>query len=84
MPPGPCHSIRVACEAAGFRKGKHDAKKGVFRGLYRDCFNKVLKYKPLTGVNVPPAQVEACKLNRANRPTRRNAGRITRPKPTPR
>ena len=53
----PCKAVHEACEAAGFKKGDHKDKKG----LYLDCVNPLLKGESVQGVTVQPDAVAACK-----------------------
>jgi hypothetical protein len=55
----PCKNIEKACEAAGFVKGQHKEGKG--KGLWIDCMQKLKNGETVEGVNVAPAEIEACK-----------------------
>lgn len=57
----PCHKIKAACEAAGFIKGHHKEKKG----LYKDCMQPIMQGQTVAGVTVAPADLEACKAKKA-------------------
>ena len=52
----PCKPIHEACEAAGFKKGDHKDKKG----LYADCIKPILAGTAVPGVTVTPEAVAAC------------------------
>jgi len=51
----PCRNIVKACKEAGFL----GAKKGKGH-IYRDCVEKIIKGEMIEGVNVDPADVQAC------------------------
>ncbi|MGZ3744063.1 MAG: hypothetical protein ACXWRE_06945 [Pseudobdellovibrionaceae bacterium] len=53
----PCLEIKSACEAAGFKKGGHKEKKG----LYKDCLQPILAGQSVAGVTVGSQVVIACK-----------------------
>lgn len=53
----PCETIKKACEAAGFQKGKH--KDG--KGLFIDCMGKLAKGESVPGVTVSQDDINACK-----------------------
>lgn len=53
----PCQQIKSACEAAGFKKGDHKEKKG----LYLDCLDPILAGQSVAGVSVGSDVVTACK-----------------------
>lgn len=57
----PCQQIKSACESAGFVKGDHKEKKG----LYKDCMQPVLQGQSVAGVNVGADVVAACKAKKA-------------------
>lgn len=58
----PCHAIKAACEAAGFKKGAH---KESGKGLWVDCVKPLNEGKTVAGVSVTPDQVAACKAKKA-------------------
>jgi hypothetical protein len=53
----PCNQIRSACEAAGFIKGGHKEKKG----LFKDCLDPILEGQSVVGVSIGADVVTACK-----------------------
>lgn len=53
----PCKEIKAACESAGFTKGGHKEKKG----LFVDCMKKVMNGESVEGVSVDAGKVAACK-----------------------
>lgn len=53
----PCKEIKMACESAGFKKGDHKDKKG----LYKDCFQPIMSGQTVAGVTVGTDVVSACK-----------------------
>ncbi len=53
----PCHSLKQACENAGFVKGGY--KQG--NGLYKDCLKPIMQGQTVKGVTVNPSDVAACK-----------------------
>ncbi|MDG0816644.1 hypothetical protein [Bdellovibrio svalbardensis] len=57
----PCKEIKSACESAGFVKGEHKEKKG----LYKDCMQPVMAGQSVAGVNVSADVVSACKAKKA-------------------
>lgn len=57
----PCKQIVKACEAAGFVKGGHKEKKG----LWVDCVKPVKAGQSVTGVSVDPSVVQACVAKKA-------------------
>jgi len=56
----PCQEIKTACETAGFKKGDHKEKKG----LYKDCFQPILSGQTVAGVTVGADVVSACKAKK--------------------
>jgi hypothetical protein len=56
----PCQKVKAACEAAGFKKGEHANKKG----LWKDCVDPVMEGKSVAGVTVSAADVSACKIKK--------------------
>ena len=52
----PCKQIVSACQAAGFIKGDHKDKKG----LYKDCVRPIKAGQTVTDVTVDPNVVQAC------------------------
>jgi hypothetical protein len=63
----PCKEVASACEAAGFKKGGHREKKG----LYVDCVRKLEMGESVEGVSVSSDLVEACKARREKRKERK-------------
>ena len=57
----PCQKVKAACEAAGFKKGDHKDKKG----LWKDCVDPVMNGKSVAGVTVSSEDVSACKIKKA-------------------
>ena len=57
----PCQQIKAACESAGFVKGEHKEKKG----LYKDCMQPVMAGQSVAGVNVGADVVSSCKAKKA-------------------
>ena len=57
----PCEKIKTACESAGFVKGDHKDKKG----LYIDCMKPFLEGQSVSGVSINSDDVSACKEKRA-------------------
>jgi hypothetical protein len=53
----PCKEIKAACETAGFKKGDHKEKKG----LYKDCVQPIMAGQTVPGVTVASDVVTACK-----------------------
>ena len=64
---GPCGEILVACEKAGFKRGGHNEKTNEYKGLYRDCIQKIMDGETVAGVTIPAAKVAACKDKKAKR-----------------
>lgn len=58
----PCHEIKSACEAAGFKKGEHKEQKG----LYKDCVQPIMEGKSVAGVTIGADVVTACKEKKEN------------------
>ncbi|HEY8272260.1 MAG TPA: hypothetical protein VIG33_15320 [Pseudobdellovibrionaceae bacterium] len=56
----PCQQIKSACEAAGFIKGGHKEKKG----LYKDCLEPIMAGQSVAGVMIGADLITACKDNR--------------------
>lgn len=71
----PCKEIATACEAAGFKKGGHKEKKG----LYIDCMRKLEAGESVEGVSVSSDLVKDCKDRREERKTKKAVSS----KPTP-
>lgn len=65
----PCEKIKTACESAGFIKGDHKDKKG----LYIDCMKPVLEGQSVTGVTITSEDVSACKEKRAKHKEKKEA-----------
>lgn len=63
----PCHTIKEACEAAGFHKGGY--KEG--KGLWKNCINEILAGRSVASVNVKPEDVQACQAKRDAKHKRR-------------
>lgn len=63
----PCKEIAAACEAAGFKKGGHKEKKG----LYIDCMRKLEAGESVDGVSVSSDLVKECKARREERKTKK-------------
>lgn len=59
--PNPCNEIQKACEAAGYRRGGHQPRKNIKRGLFRDCMKKILKGDTVKGVRISADRIVACK-----------------------
>ncbi|QDK37767.1 hypothetical protein [Bdellovibrio sp. NC01] len=59
----PCQEIKKACESAGFVKGEHKEKKG----LYKDCVQPVLAGQSVAGVTVGSDVVAACNAKKAEK-----------------
>jgi hypothetical protein len=59
----PCKNIKAACEAAGFTKGDHKNKKG----LFVDCIKPVMAGSTVEGVSINPSDIGACKEMKAKR-----------------
>lgn len=57
----PCKDVKAACESAGFIKGDHKDKKG----LYKDCMQPIMNGQSVPGVNVGADVVAACKAKKA-------------------
>lgn len=57
----PCKQIQAACESAGFVKGEHKEKKG----LFKDCMHPILAGQSVAGVTVGADVVAACNANKA-------------------
>lgn len=57
----PCQPLKKSCEAAGFVKGGHKAKKG----LYIDCMQLLMDGKSVEGVTAAADEVAACKAKKA-------------------
>ncbi|MEI6398344.1 MAG: hypothetical protein WCO71_06220 [Pseudomonadota bacterium] len=57
----PCKAIEAACVAAGFKKGDHKDKKG----LWVDCVKPIMDGSTVAGVTVPADAVAACKEKKA-------------------
>ncbi|HEX7672574.1 MAG TPA: hypothetical protein VF412_00315 [Bdellovibrio sp.] len=57
----PCKQILSACESAGFVKGEHKEKKG----LYKDCMQPVLAGQSVAGVTVGSDVIAACNAKKA-------------------
>lgn len=73
---GPCKQIRDACEAAGFKRGEHKNKKG----LFHDCLKPLMKGEAVAGVAVSAEDLEACKKNKKGRKKMRKMRRHMREK----
>jgi hypothetical protein len=70
----PCKNIVSACEAAGFKKGGHKEKKG----LWKDCVEPIKSGQSVEGVTVSAEDLEGCKAKRekhAERKAKREAKR---------
>ncbi len=63
----PCKPIVTACEAAGFKKGAREEKKG----LFADCLRPILGGQSVPGVTVSEADVAACKAKQGQHPHHR-------------
>ncbi len=59
----PCHVIKEACEAGGYKKGGHKTDK---KGLKVDCIQPIMAGQTVAGVNVTADQVAACKAKHPN------------------
>lgn len=59
----PCKKIKEACEAAGYTKGDHKNKKG----LFKDCMQPIMAGQAVAGVTADPADVSACQAKKAAR-----------------
>ncbi|MBC7385973.1 MAG: hypothetical protein H7301_07415 [Cryobacterium sp.] len=70
---GPCREIRTACESAGFTKGGHKPKKNEFKGLYKDCVQKIMTGETVAGVTVSPEVVNGCKEKKSKREAKKEA-----------
>lgn len=57
---GPCKKIVDACSAAGFKRGEHKDKKG----LWKDCVEPLKEGQSVAGVNIDKSDIEACKSKR--------------------
>jgi hypothetical protein len=57
----PCQEIVKACEGAGFVKGGHKDKKG----LWKDCVGPIKSGQTVSGVSVDPGTVQACQAKKA-------------------
>jgi hypothetical protein len=53
---GPCNRIVSACEQAGFKKGAHQEKKGV----WFDCVQPIMAGETVAGVTLTADDVAAC------------------------
>lgn len=58
-----CKHIAKACKSAGFVKGGE--KQG--KGLWMNCMKPIIAGQTVTGVNVNPADVQACQAMHASR-----------------
>jgi hypothetical protein len=58
----PCKAIVQACEAGGYQKGAH---KTDGKGLWKDCYHKVMTGQTVAGVNVSSTDVSACQARKA-------------------
>lgn len=65
----PCQKIKSACEAAGFKKGDHKDKKG----LFLDCMNPLLEGQSVAGVTVNSEDISACKVKKAEHKAKKEA-----------
>ena len=65
----PCEKIKTACESAGFVKGDHKEKKG----LYIDCMKPLLEGQSVAGVTITSEDVSACKEKRAKHKEKKEA-----------
>lgn len=63
----PCKEVAAACEAAGFKKGGHKEKKG----LYIDCMRKLEAGDSVEGVSVSSDLVKECKSRREERKSKK-------------
>lgn len=59
----PCKQIVSACEAAGFTKGGHKNKKG----LWKDCVGPIKNGKTVEGVTVDSKIIDGCKAKAEER-----------------
>lgn len=57
----PCQQIKAACESAGFVKGEHKEKKG----LFKDCMQPIMAGQSVAGVSVGTDVISACKAKKA-------------------
>jgi hypothetical protein len=57
----PCQQVKSACESAGFVKGDHKDKKG----LYKDCMQPLMAGQSVAGVSVGADVISACKAKKA-------------------
>ena len=58
----PCETLKKSCESAGFIKGGHKTKKG----LYKDCMQPLMAGQAVEGVTAPADAVAACKAKKAD------------------
>jgi hypothetical protein len=57
----PCKQIVTACQSAGFVKGDHKDKKG----LWKDCVRPIKAGQTVAGVTIDPSVVQACTAKKA-------------------
>lgn len=58
----PCMPVMKACMGAGYTKGGAPGK-----SLMKDCVRPILAGKTVAGVNVAPADVQACQAKEAGK-----------------
>lgn len=59
-----CVKILKACKEAGYTKGGHKTKKG----LFADCMKPIMAGETVTGVNgISPEEVQTCKAKHDKR-----------------
>lgn len=56
----PCMRLEGDCKSAGYVKGDHKDKKG----LYKDCMQPLMNGQMPAGVTVSPDDIAACKAKR--------------------
>ena len=59
----PCKEVKKACESAGFTRGGHKEKKG----LYIDCMKPLKEGKSVPGVTVEKSILDACIAKKEHR-----------------
>lgn len=63
----PCHKLKkeaiAACEKAGYVKGEHKEKKG----LFMDCVEPIMQGKSVANVSVDSNLVQECQAKQANK-----------------
>ena len=67
---GPCQKIKIACEAAGFKKGEH---KNDNKGLHLDCMKPILDGQTVASVSVRAEDVAACNVKKSEHKAKKDA-----------